>query len=808
MIKKDAKYVRWFEEIKIEDVPLVGGKNASLGEMYRELSSQGIKIPNGFATTAEAYWHVINSEGILDKLKETMAGLDKTNLADLAKRGKRARDLILGAGIPDDLWTEIKAAYDRLCDQYGPDTDVAVRSSATAEDLPTASFAGQQETYLNVRGYHALKEACSKSLASLFTDRAISYRIDNNFDHFKVALSTGVMKMVRSDLASSGVIFTLDTETGFRDVVFITGSYGLGENIVQGAVNPDEFYVFKPSFKKGHRAVIKKNLGAKKIKMIYGRGDSKVLTRNVEVPVAERRKFCITDDDVLTLAGYAIMIEDHYSKRAGEARPMDIEWAKDGISGELFIVQARPETVQSQKSMDVLETYYLEKRGAVLARGRSVGEKIATGRARVIPDVAHLSSFNPGEVLVTDTTTPDWEPVMKTAAAIVTNRGGRTCHAAIVSRELGIPAVVGTEDATERVHTGYEVTVSCAEGEEGKMYEGILPFHVEKLILKDLRRPKTKIMMNLGNPEEAFSLSMIPNDGIGLARMEFIINSYIKIHPMALVHPERVTDEAVKKKINELTFGYENKEDYFVERLAQGVGILAAAFYPKPVIVRMSDFKTNEYASLIGGKDFEPEEDNPMIGFRGASRYYNDRYREGFALECRAMKRVREEWGLTNLIIMIPFCRRVDEGEKVIAEMAKNGLARGKNGLEVYIMCEVPNNVILIDEFSKLFDGFSIGSNDLTQLVLGVDRDSELVAHDFDERDPGVMKMVSMAIQGTKRNQRHSGLCGQAPSDYPEFAEFLVREGIDSMSLNPDSVIKITLKVIEIEEHLQGSERL
>jgi pyruvate,water dikinase len=802
MIKKNAKYVRWFEEIKIEDVPLVGGKNASLGEMYRELSSQGIKIPNGFATTAEAYWHVINSEGILDKLKETMAGLDKRNLTDLAKRGKRARDLILGAGIPDDLWTEIKAAYDRLCDQYGPDTDVAVRSSATAEDLPTASFAGQQETYLNLRGYHALKEACSKSLASLFTDRAISYRIDNNFEHFKVALSTGVMKMVRSDLASSGVIFTLDTETGFRDVVFITGSYGLGENIVQGAVNPDEFYVFKPTFKKGHRGVIKKNLGAKKIKMIYGRGDSKVLTRNVEVPVAERRKFCITDDDVLTLAGYAIIIEDHYSKKAGEDRPMDIEWAKDGMSGELFIVQARPETVQSQKSMDVLETFYLEKRGPVLARGRSVGEKIATGRARVIPDVVHLSSFNPGEVLVTDTTTPDWEPVMKTAAAIVTNRGGRTCHAAIVSRELGIPAVVGAEDGTEKVHTGDEVTVSCAEGEEGKVYEGILPFHVEKLILKDLRRPKTKIMMNLGNPEEAFSLSRIPNDGIGLARMEFIINSYIKIHPMALVNRERVTDEAVKKKINELTSGYENKEDYFVERLAQGVGIIAAAFYPKPVIVRMSDFKTNEYASLIGGKDFEPEEDNPMIGFRGASRYYNDRYREGFALECRAMKRVREEWGLTNLIIMIPFCRRVDEGEKVIAEMAKNGLARGENGLEVYIMCEVPNNVILIDEFSRLFDGFSIGSNDLTQLVLGVDRDSELVAHDFDERDPGVMRMVSMAIQGTKRNQRHSGLCGQAPSDYPEFAEFLVREGIDSMSLNPDSVMKITLKVIEIEESL------
>ena len=802
MTWKNATYIRWFEEIKIEDVPLVGGKNASLGEMYRELSSQGIKIPNGFATTAEAYWHVVHTAGILEKLKETMAGLDKTNVADLAKRGKRARDLILGAGIPDDLWAEIKAAYDRLCDEYGTDTDVAVRSSATAEDLPTASFAGQQETYLNVRGYHALREACSKSLASLFTDRAISYRIDNNFDHFKVALSTGVMKMVRSDLASSGVIFTLDTETGFRDVVFITGSYGLGENIVQGAVNPDEFYVFKPTFKRGYRPVIKKDLGAKKIKMIYGRGDSKALTRNVEVPAADRRRFCITDEDALALAGYAVTIEEHYSRKAGEIRPMDIEWAKDGISGELFIVQARPETVQSQKSMDVLETYYLEKRGPLLTSGRSVGEKIASGRARVISDVAHLPSFNPGEILVSDTTTPDWEPVMKTAAAIVTNRGGRTCHAAIVSRELGIPAVVGAEDATERIQTGHEVTVSCTEGEEGKVYEGILPFHVEKLVIKDLRRPKTKIMMNLGNPEEAFSLSMIPNDGIGLARMEFIINSYIKIHPMALVHPERVTDETVKKKINELTIGYENKEDYFVERLAQGVGIIAAAFYPKPVVVRMSDFKTNEYASLIGGEVFEPEEENPMIGFRGASRYYNDRYREGFALECRAMKRVRDEWGLTNLIIMIPFCRRVDEGEKVLAEMAKNGLKRGENGLEIYIMCEIPNNVLLIDEFSNLFDGFSIGSNDLTQLALGVDRDSELVAHDFDERDPGVLRMVSMAIKGTKRNQRHSGLCGQAPSDYPEFAEFLVKEGIDSMSLNPDSMMKITLKVNEIEESL------
>ena len=801
-MKQNAKYIRWLEEIIINDIPLVGGKNASLGEMYRELIRQGIKIPNGFAVTAESYWHVLSSAGILDKLKEVMTGLDKANVADLARRGKTARDLILGAGIPNDLWDEIKTAYDRLCKEYGPDTDVAVRSSATAEDLPTASFAGQQETYLNIRGYHALREACSKCFASLFTDRAISYRIDNNFDHFKIALSIGIMKMVRSDLATSGVTFTLDTETGFRDVVFITACYGLGENIVQGAVNPDEYYVFKPTFRKGYRAIIRKNLGDKRIKMIYGRGDSKVLTRNVEVPEADRKRFCLIDDDILTLARYAIVIEDHYSKKAGKPQPMDIEWAKDGISGDLFIVQARPETVKSQKAMDVLETYHLDRKGPVLGRGKSVGEKIASGKARVIPDVSHLPLFKPGEIIVADTTTPDWEPVMKTAAAIVTNRGGRTCHAAIVSRELGIPAVVGAEDATEKIKTGKDVTVSCAEGDEGIVYEGTLPFHVEKLLLKDLPRPKTKIMMNLGNPEEAFSLSMIPNDGVGLARMEFIISSYIKIHPMALIHPEKVTDEKVKKEINDLTFGYENKEDYFIEKLAHGVGTIAAAFYPKPVIVRMSDFKSNEYASLIGGKYFEPKEENPMIGFRGASRYYDERYREGFALECRAMKKVREETGLTNLIIMIPFCRRVDEGEKVLAEMAKNGLRRGENGLNIYVMCEIPNNVLMIDEFSKLFDGFSIGSNDLTQLILGVDRDSELVSHDFDERDPGVMRMISMAIQGARRNHRHSGLCGQAPSDYPEFAEFLVREGIDSMSLNPDSVMKITLRVIEMEKRL------
>ncbi len=801
MSANKSTYIRWFEETTIDDVPLVGGKNASLGEMYRELTSKGIRIPNGFSVTAEAYWHTLKAGGILEKLKQTMEGLDTSDVADLAKRGKIARDLILGAGIPDDLWEKIKIAYDSLCDQYGEDTDVAVRSSATAEDLPTASFAGQQETYLNIRGYPTLRDACTRCFASLFTDRAISYRVTNKFDHFKVGLSIGIMKMVRSDLASSGVIFTLDTETGFRDVVFITGAYGLGENIVQGQVNPDEFYVFKPTFREGYKPIIMKKVGSKEIKMIYGRGDSKVLTRNVEVPETERLRFCIDDEEVLELAGYAITIENHYSKRNGESRPMDIEWAKDGVTGELFIVQARPETVQSQRSKEVLETYVLEKKSNVLARGRSVGDKIASGKAHVIPDVSDLPSFKPGEILIADTTTPDWEPVMKTAAAIVTNKGGRTCHAAIVSRELGIPAVVGAGNASEVLGTGREITVSCAEGEDGIVYEGILPFHKDTLSLTNLERPKTEIMMNLGNPEEAFAFSMIPNDGIGLARLEFIITSYIKVHPMALVHPEKVKDLKVLQEIEQLTRGY-RKEEFFVEQLAQGVGTITAAFYPKPVVVRMSDFKTNEYASLLGGSYFEMEESNPMIGFRGASRYFDERYREGFALECRAMKKVRDEMGLTNLILMIPFCRTIEEARKVIAEMEKNDLKRGENGLQVYVMCEIPNNVLLIDEFSKFFDGFSIGSNDLTQLTLGVDRDSEILAAEFDERDPGVMKILAMAVQGAKRNGRHSGICGQAPSDFPEIAEFLVKEEIDSISLNPDSVMKITLKVLETEKKL------
>ena len=801
-MRESARYIRWFDEITIDDVPLVGGKNASLGELYRELAPKGVRVPNGFAITADAYRYLLKSGPILPEMGKVIAGIDKLNLEDFARRGHRLRELIYQMPLPHNLVEEITDAYHALCQQYGENTDVAVRSSATAEDLPTASFAGQQETYLNIRGTAQLIDACRRCFASLYTDRAISYRIDQGFDHFKVALSIGVMKMVRSDMAASGVIFSLDTESGFRDVVLISGAYGLGENVVQGAVNPDDFYVFKPTLRSGHRPVIRKKLGEKSIKMIYGRGTSKVLTRNVEVPEAERRLFCLSDDEILELARYAVEIEAHYSQRAGKDQPMDMEWAKDGITGELFIVQARPETVQSQKALDSMEIYHLEGEGSVLVSGTSVGDKIAAGQAHVIKDLHRIADFRPGEVLVTDTTTPDWEPVMKTAAAIVTNRGGRTCHAAIVSRELGIPSIVGTGDATERITTGKKVTICCAGGDTGQVYDGIIPFRIEKVTLTDLQRPRTKIMMNLGNPEEAFSLCKLPNDGVGLARMEFIINNYIKVHPMALVHPEQVADEAERQEIERLTFGYRDKESYFVAQLAEGIATIAAAFFPKPVVVRLSDFKTNEYAKLLGGRAFEPQEENPMIGFRGASRYYDDRYREGFALECRAVKRVREEMGLDNIIPMVPFCRTVGEGERVLAEMAQNGLKRGENGLQVYVMCEIPNNVILIDEFSKLFDGFSIGSNDLTQLTLGVDRDSALVAHIFDERDPGVMWFISQVIAGARRNARHSGICGQAPSDYPEFAAFLVREGIDSISLTPDSVLKITLRVLEMEKQL------
>ncbi|MGO9222971.1 phosphoenolpyruvate synthase [Mycobacterium sp.] len=796
----DFTYIRFFEEVGIEDVPLVGGKNASLGEMFQKLSGRGVRVPHGFAITAEAYRHVLDRAGAWDPLHAELDNLDPADVTALARKGKRAREIVYGAGLPDDMAAEIAAAYRLLQDEYGEDVSLAVRSSATAEDLPTASFAGQQETFLNIKGTESLLDACRRCFASLFTDRAIHYRIDQGFDHFKVSLSIGVMKMVRSDLASSGVMFTLDTESGFNDVVFITGAYGLGENVVQGAVDPDEFYVHKPTYLSGHRAVLRRLVGDKAVKMVFVEGETKNTVRNIPTPKADRARFCLADADVLELAGYACTIEGHYG------RPMDIEWAKDGIDGQLYIVQARPETAVSQRSRTTLETYVLEAKGPVekevLTEGRSVGERIASGVAKRLDNLESLSDFRPGQVLVADTTTPDWEPVMKISAAIVTNRGGRTCHAAIIARELGIPAVVGAGDATTSVPDGAMVTVSCVEGDTGRVYRGELGYHVERTEIAELARPRTQIMVNLGNPDLAFKTSFLPNDGVGLARMEFIINEYIRVHPLALLHPDKVADPEARRMIDRLTYAYSDGGEYFVERLSEGIGTIAAAFWPKPVVVRMSDFKTNEYASLIGGSGFEPSESNPMIGFRGASRYAHPAYAEGFALECRAMQRVREEMGLTNVIIMLPFVRRVAEADLVLQTMADLGLRRGENGLKVYAMCEIPNNVLLIDEFAKRFDGFSIGSNDLTQLTLGVDRDSEIVAFDYDERDEGVKEMIRLAVEGCRRNGIHSGLCGQAPSDYPDMAEFLVRLGIDSISLNPDVVVKTTRQILELEQQV------
>jgi len=802
-----ASYIRWFSELSLDDVSLVGGKNASLGELYRELTPLGVKIPNGFAITADAYREMLARAGAWNRLHELLDDLDKDDVKELAERGAQAREIVYGAGLSSEMRAEILAAYDRLREDYGPDLSVAVRSSATAEDLPSASFAGQHDTYLNVQGDEMLLDACRRCLASLFTDRAISYRIDKGFDHFKLALSVGVMKMVRSDLATAGVMFSLDTETGFPDVVFINAAYGLGENVVQGTVDPDEFYVHKPTYKQGYRAVLRRVLGGKQMKMVYASGRTREATRNLPTPEPDQARFCIDDDDVLTLAGQATTIAEHYSAKAGRDMPMDIEWAKDGLDGELYVVQARPETVASQRPPHVIETYEIKGKGVVLATGRAVGNKVAAGTARVIPDAHHLSEFKAGEVLVADTTTPDWEPVMKRAAAVVTNHGGRTCHAAIVARELGIPAVVGAQDASERLAEVDTVTVSCAEGDVGRVYEGEVPYDMRETDVSLLERPTTHIMINVGNPDAAFQLSFLPNDGVGLARMEFIINEYIKIHPMALLHPEKVKDREARTGIESRMRNYERPADFFVERLSEGVGTIAAAFYPKPVIVRMSDFKTNEYAELIGGRFFEPEEANPMLGFRGAARYAHPAYAEGFGLECAAMKRVRDEMGLTNVRLMIPFCRRVEEARKVLDAMADYGLRRGKNGLEVYVMCEIPNNVILVDAFAKLFDGFSIGSNDLTQLTLGVDRDSELVAFDFDERDTGMLEMIRMAVEGAKRNGRHIGICGQAPSDYPEFARFLVQLGIDSISLNADTVLQTSLEILDMEKKLGRSAR-
>ncbi|SMP61573.1 phosphoenolpyruvate synthase [Neorhodopirellula lusitana] len=793
--------VRWFDQIGIDDVPSVGGKNASLGEMYRELTRDGVRIPNGFATTAAAYRSFLEESGLDEKISQILSDLDSGDIANLRQRGRQVRHLIVETEFPDEFKNAICKAYRQLSQGRGEPIDVAVRSSATAEDLPDASFAGQQETYLNVQGESSLLDACRRCFASLFTDRAISYRVDKGFDHTKIALSVGVQVMVRSDIGTSGVMFSLDTESGFRDAVLINAAYGLGENVVQGAVNPDEYYVFKPTLRSGSRPILKKSVGSKEIKMVYDIGGGK-LTKNVPVPLEDRVRFAVDDDDILTLATWACQIEEHYSEKKGHPCPMDMEWAKDGITGELFIVQARPETVQSQRSKDRLETYHLQAGGTPILTGGAVGARIGSGRVRVIADASRLAEFQEGEVLVTEKTDPDWEPIMKKAAAIVTNRGGRTCHAAIVSRELGLPAIVGTLRGTDLLHDGQEVTVSCAEGDSGVVYEGLLPFEVEETQLNNLQRPKTKMMMILANPDEAFSMSFIPNDGVGLARMEFIINNHIKVHPLALLKFDELTDVAARTEIERLTAGYSDKPQYFVDRLAEGVGMIAAAFYPKDVIVRMSDFKTNEYANLVGGRQFEPTEENPMLGFRGASRYYDERYREAFSLECRAMKKVRDEMGLTNVKLMIPFCRTVDEGKRVQEVMTQHGLTRGENGLEIYVMCEIPSNVIQAEAFAEIFDGFSIGSNDLTQLTLGVDRDSEIVAHIFNERDPAVMATIQSAIASAKKTGRKIGICGQGPSDYPEFAEFLVEQGIDSISLNPDAVLKTTVRIGEMEKRL------
>lgn len=789
--------ILWFETLGIEDVPLVGGKNASLGEMYRGLRPRGIRIPNGFAITATAYHRFIREAGVDDRLKEILAGLDTRNIEDLQRCGRDARQAILNATLPASLQAEILEAYELLSRESGiAFLDVAVRSSATAEDLPDASFAGQQETYLNVQGRAALLDAVKRCFASLYTDRAISYRVDKGFGEMCVGLSVCVQRMVRSDLASAGVMFSIDTETGFDQAVLINSSYGLGENVVAGSVNPDEFYVFKPTLKQGYRPILRKQLGGKEQKLIYDQGGGR-MTRNIPVQVDDRQRFSLEDEDILTLARWAIEIEGYYSEKRGRPSPMDMEWGKDGVTGDLFILQARPETVHSRRDPNLMETFRWTdpQRPDPWIEGRSIGSRIATGRVRIIHSVQELVQFQDGEVLVADRTDPDWEPSMKKAAAIVTNRGGRTCHAAIISRELGLPAVVGTGNATECLVDGAEVTVSCAEGDAGFVYKGILSYKVEKTTLSDIPRPKTHVMMNVGNPDEAFRLSQIPNDGVGLAREEFIITNTIKIHPKALLEYATLENQEVRQAIDRLTVGYPDKPKFFVDRLAEGVAMIAAAFYPKDVIIRMSDFKTNEYANLLGGRPYEPSEENPMIGFRGASRYYDPRYRDGFALECQALKKVREEMGLTNLKIMIPFCRTPEEGRKVLDVMAENGLRQGEKGLEVYVMCEIPSNVILAREFAEIFDGFSIGSNDLTQLILGVDRDSEIVAHLFDERNAAVMKSIEQVIKTVKSAGKKIGICGQAPSDYPEFAAFLVRCGIDSVSLNPDVVLKTMLEL-------------
>jgi len=805
---KSTAQILWFKELTMADVPYAGGKNASLGEMYQNLSSQGVNVPNGFAITAHAYEYFLDQTGVKAKIKEILQTLNTHDLHNLQEHGHKVRETIMEAELPQDLKDAIESSYAELCkiEANGAEMDVAVRSSATAEDMPDASFAGQQETFLNIRGAHDVIDATKRCMASLFTNRAISYRADKGYDHFNVSLSVGVQKMVRSDEAGSGVMFSIDTESGFKNAVLINAAYGLGEMVVQGKVEPDEYYVFKPTLMDGassvgdtftfkYRPIVGKSLGHKEDKMIYSlEGNSPV--HEVPVPEEDRKKYVLTDDEVLQLAYWACLIEKHYGK------PMDMEWAKDGLNNRLYIVQARPETVHSQADNQVLEEYLMKGKGATLVEGVSVGSKIGQGNVRVLKDTSHIHDFKPGEVLVTEITDPDWEPIMKIASAIVTNSGGRTSHAAIVSRELGIPCVVGTKKATTALATGQAVTVSCAEGERGYVYEGIVPFEVKQTDLGAIAAPKTDIMQIVGDPSRAFDFAMIPNKGVGLARLEMIILNAIKVHPLALLHFDELKDEAAKAQIAEVTRDYKVKSDYFVDLLATGVGRIAAAYYPNQVIVRLSDFKSNEYANLVGGRQFEPHEENPMIGWRGASRYYSDEYKAAFALECVAMKRVREEMGLTNMKLMIPFCRTPEEGRKVLAVMKENGLVQGENGLEVYMMCEIPANVILAEEFIQIFDGFSIGSNDLTQLTLGLDRDSGLVAHIYDERNPAVKKLLAQAIKTVHAAGKKIGICGQAPSDFPEIAEYLVEQGIDTMSLTPDTCLKTWINVAEYEKKL------
>jgi pyruvate,water dikinase len=798
------RWIRWFREVGLDDVALVGGKNASLGEMIRELEPLGVKVPDGFAVTAAAYRYFLDANDLGGILTEILAGLNREDVHDLAARGKRIRNLMLRGRVPEDLERELITSYHRLSEEAQlEEVEVAVRSSATAEDLPGASFAGQQETFLCVHGDAEVLDAFKRALASLFTARAIGYREDMGFNHMDVALSVGVQRMVRSDIASSGVMFTLDTESGFRDVVFLEGIWGLGENIVQGRVGPDSWLIHKPTLKAGFRPIISKTAGPKEFRLVRDEAGHRL--RNLPVSQADRDRLTLNDDEVLQLARWACTIEDHYSKKRGTDTPMDIEWAKDGLTGELFIVQARPETVHSRRTSPVARFYEVvtppAERGRVLAEGLAVGNAVATGAGRVIDNPKRMDLFRPGEILVTEITNPDWEPIMKLAAGIVTERGGRTSHAAIVARELGIPAVVGAVKATERIPSGATVSLSCAEGEAGRVYEGTLQFRVDEVDPRTLSETRTKIMMNVGNPEQALKLAQIPNDGVGLARMEFIFIGAVKAHPLALTRYEQLPPKQ-QREIDEVTRGYTDRREFFIDKLSLGIATIAAAFYPRPVILRFSDFKTNEYAHLIAGEHFEPNEENPMIGWRGASRYYHPDYKEGFLLEVAAVRRVREVMGLKNLKVMVPFCRTPEEGERVLEVMREGGLERGREELEVYVMAEIPSNILQADRFSEVFDGFSIGSNDLTQLTLGVDRDSERVAPLFDERNDSVKRACAMLLETAQQHGRKVGICGQAPSDYPDFAAFLVSHGIDSISLNPDSVVRTKRAIIETEAGL------